>query len=139
MWIQLIRYIRKGLSNTVFLFNSWYLDTETCMRKLSYCSFCIYGGRCVLTSIWSLFITQRKEQEEAMDNLKLLEEKLKGNKFFGGEMIRFLDLALGWLASLISVMEEIIGLKVVDEKFPFLSAWKQNFANALIIRDNWSP
>lgn len=47
MWIQLIRYIRKGLSNTVFLFNSWYLDTETCMRKLSYCSFCIYGGRCV--------------------------------------------------------------------------------------------
>lgn len=40
-----------------------------------------------------------------MDNMKLVEEKQKGNKFFGGEMIRFLDLALGWLASLISVME----------------------------------
>ena len=30
---------------TVFIFNSWYLDTETSVRKWSYCSFCIYGGR----------------------------------------------------------------------------------------------
>ncbi|KAJ0086940.1 hypothetical protein Patl1_07865 [Pistacia atlantica] len=43
----------------------------------------------VLSSIWSVFINQGKEQEEAlqvaMENLKLLEENLKGKKFFGGE------------------------------------------------------
>ena len=70
-----------------------------------------------------VFITQGKEKEEAMvpsmEYLKFLEEKLKGKKFFGGDTIRFVDLALAWLANLISILEEIVGLKVGDgEKFP---------------------
>ncbi|RXH93189.1 hypothetical protein DVH24_013765 [Malus domestica] len=43
-----------------------------------------------------------KEQEEAIvkakENLKYLEEELKGKKFFGGEKLGFADIALGWLA-----------------------------------------
>ena len=74
----------------------------------------------------------------AMENLKFLEEELKGKRFFGGETIGFVDLALGWLANLIGLLEEIVGLKVVDgEKLPLLSAWMQEFGDAPIIKDNW--
>ena len=69
---------------------------------------------------------------------EVLGRKLKGKKSFGGEMMRFLDLALGWLANLISILEEIVGLTVGDEeKFPLLSAWTQDFADAPIIKGNW--
>ncbi|RVW69438.1 Glutathione transferase GST 23 [Vitis vinifera] len=86
----------------------------------------------------------RKEQEEAMveamKNLWLLEEVLRGKKFFGGEKIGFVDLALGWLANLISLLEDVAGLKIVDEdKFPLLSAWMKDFADSPIIKDNWPP
>ncbi|RVX00803.1 hypothetical protein CK203_026414 [Vitis vinifera] len=44
------------------------------------------------------------------------------------------------LANLINIWEEIVGLKVMDEeKFPLLSAWMQDFADAPIIKDNWPP
>ena len=77
---------------------------------------------------------------EAMKNLWLLEEVLRGKKFFGGEKIGFVDLALGWLANLISLLEDVAGLKIVDEdKFPLLSAWMQDFADSPIIKDNWQP
>lgn len=50
----------------------------------------------------------------------------------------FLDLALGWLANLISILEEIFGLKVgEEEKFPLLSPWTQDFADSPIIKGNW--
>ena len=97
----------------------------------------------VLTSIRSVLTKQGKEQEEAMvpamENLRFWEEELKGKKFFGGEKIGFVDLALGWLDNSISILEEIVGLKIVDEKFPLLSAWMQDFADASIIKDNWPP
>lgn len=86
-----------------------------------------------LPSIQSVFITQGKELEEGMEHLKFLEEKLKGKKSFGEETIRFLDLALGWLSNLISILEEIGD----EEKFPLLSAWTQDFADAPIIKGNW--
>lgn len=91
-----------------------------------------------------MFIKEGKEQEEALvlasENLSLLEQELKGKTFFGGEKFGFVDLALGWLANLIGLLEEIIGLKVVDgEKFPLLWAWMHRFANAPIIKDDWPP
>ena len=76
----------------------------------------------------------------ATENLKFLEEEMKGKKFFGGERIGYVDLTLGWLANLVSIFEEIVGLKIVDEeKFPLLYSWMQDFAEAPIIRDNWPP
>lgn len=68
-----------------------------------------------MPSIWSVFISQGKEQEEAIAqavvNLKFLDEQLKGKKFFGGEAIGYLDLAFGWIGNLISILEDIIDLQ----------------------------
>lgn len=90
-----------------------------------------------------MFIKQGKDQEalqEAMENLKFLEENLKGKKFFGGEKIGYLDIALGWLANLISLLEEIIDIKIIDkERFPLLFGWIQEFSQAPIIKESWPP
>lgn len=103
-----------------------------------------FGDDKVLSSIWSAFTNEGKEQEDAIgqaiENLKFLEEQLKGKKFFGGEKIGFTDLALGWLANLVRVFEEIIGVKIIDhERFPSLLAWTQEFAEAPIIKESWPP
>lgn len=97
-----------------------------------------------MLSVWSVVISQGKEQEEAIgklaENLKFLEEQLKGKRFFGGETIGYLDLALGWMANLISIWEEIIDLKIVDaEEFPLLSAWMNNFSDDPVIKECWPP
>ena len=97
----------------------------------------------VVPSIWESFTNEGKEQEEAIveakENLKYLEEEQKGKKFFGGEKLGFVDIALGWLAQYeSSVFEDVTGMKLLtEEEFPLLSAWKLTFADAPIIKDNW--
>ncbi|KAL0379974.1 UNVERIFIED_CONTAM: Glutathione transferase GST 23 [Sesamum angustifolium] len=103
-----------------------------------------FGDDKVLPSIWSVFISQGQEQEEAIapaaGNLKFLEELLKGKKFFGGETIGYLDLAFGWMANLINILEEIVDLKLVDpEIFPLLSEWMNSFSDDPVIKECWPP
>jgi glutathione S-transferase len=98
----------------------------------------------VALSIWEAFSSEGKEQEEgivkAKENLKYLEEELKGKKFFGGERIGFADIALGWLAHDEGVYEEVAGMKLIaEDEFPLLSEWKRTFADAPIIKENWPP
>ncbi|KAB5519156.1 hypothetical protein DKX38_023475 [Salix brachista] len=102
-----------------------------------------FGDDKVMQSIGGgVLLKEGKEQEEgfaaSMENLKYLEDEIRGKKFFGGETIGLADIALGWLAHYLDIVEEIVGLKLIDqEKFPSLAAWKQEFANAPIIRENW--
>lgn len=72
--------------------------------------------------------------------MKYLEEEIRGNKYFGGENIGFVDLALGLTANLVGVFEEIIGLKIIDkERFPCLVGWMEEFAEAPVIKESWPP
>ncbi|KAM7278622.1 hypothetical protein ACFE04_005756 [Oxalis oulophora] len=98
----------------------------------------------LMPSMWGIFLKEGKEQEEsiltAFKNLNFLEANLEGNKFFGGNMIGYLDIALGWLANLVPVLEEISGLKIIDaDRFPRLYAWKREFAEDSLIKETWPP
>ncbi|PIA42654.1 hypothetical protein AQUCO_02000239v1 [Aquilegia coerulea] len=104
-----------------------------------------FGDDKLLSSIWRTFITEGKDKEEAMtvalENLKVVEELLKGKKYFGGEKIGFLDFCLGWICKLVGILDEIDGLNktIDDEQFPLLSTWIENFSSSLYIKDTWPP
>ncbi|PSS24549.1 Glutathione transferase [Actinidia chinensis var. chinensis] len=103
-----------------------------------------FGDDKLITSVLGVLVTQGKEQEEGVpvviENLKHIEKQLKGKKFFGGDTIGFLDLALGWNANLMCVFEEVTGIKFLDaETFPQLSAWIENFSDVPVIKENWPP
>lgn len=96
----------------------------------------------LLPSIFVVLTTLGKEQEKAkvpvMENLKFVEELLKGKKYFGGEKIGFLDIAFGWLANLVSVVEEVAGVQLIDEEnFPLLKAWMELFSDVPVIKESW--
>ncbi|KAF7139206.1 hypothetical protein RHSIM_Rhsim07G0046600 [Rhododendron simsii] len=98
----------------------------------------------LLESVINVLVTGGKEQEEVVprviENLKHIEEELKGKKFFGGATIGFTDIALGWAANLLGVIEEVTGIKFIDaEKFPQISQWIHNFCDVPVIEANWPP
>lgn len=80
-----------------------------------------------------IFITVGQEQEkaakEAKEQLMILEERALGEKkFFGGDKIGMVDIALGWIAGWLDVIEEAAGLKLLEaETFPRLHAWAEKF------------
>ncbi|XAR63351.1 Glutathione transferase [Bertholletia excelsa] len=98
----------------------------------------------LMPAIWHVFLTQGKQQEEAIppaiEILKIIEEELKGKKYFGGQTIGLADIAFGWMANLLYVLEEITGLKLMNtQNFPSLSAWINNFSDVPAIKENWPP
>ncbi|KAK3198318.1 hypothetical protein Dsin_021733 [Dipteronia sinensis] len=98
----------------------------------------------VLPSVWVAYLKQGKEQEEAtvsaLENLKYIEQELRGKKFFGGESIGFLDLVLGWLAIYVNVLEDATGLNMItQDTFPCLLEWIQSFTDLPLIQENHPP
>ena len=89
----------------------------------------------------AIFITVGEEQEkaakEAKEQLKILEEQALGEKkFFCGNRIGLTDIALGWIAGWLDVIEEAAGLNLLEaESFPRLHAWIQRFKEAPGIKE----
>ncbi|KAF6135830.1 hypothetical protein GIB67_028149 [Kingdonia uniflora] len=81
---------------------------------------------------------QKKAIQDSLEVLKILEEHgLGAKKFFGGETIGLMDMTLGWMAYWISILEEIAGVKLLEEhKFPRLFKWIKNFKEFPIIKEN---
>ncbi|PSS11957.1 Glutathione S-transferase [Actinidia chinensis var. chinensis] len=103
-----------------------------------------FGDDKVFPLVWRAFLTQGKEQEDAVAaaiaNLKFVEEELKGKKFFGGEAIGLVDLAFGWMVNMISLLEQLTSLKLIDaEKYPMLVLWMENFSEVPVINESWPP
>ncbi|CAL9082661.1 unnamed protein product [Musa acuminata var. zebrina] len=70
--------------------------------------------------------------EQAWAGLKLLEEAFeklsKGKAFFGGDIIGYVDIALGAYLGWAKVIEQMTGLKLLDEeKTPLLAIWAERF------------
>ncbi|XP_058078453.1 glutathione transferase GST 23-like [Magnolia sinica] len=83
---------------------------------------------------------QEKALKEAQESLKTLGEALNGNKFFGGEMIGYLDITNGWISYWVPLIEVVTDLKLVDEnEMPSLHAWFRNFLDFPVIKEMLPP
>ncbi|KAL1814464.1 hypothetical protein ACET3Z_017038 [Daucus carota] len=103
-----------------------------------------FGDEKLLSSIFRSVLRKGTEQEEAkleaMRNLEYVEEQLQGKRFFGGETIGYLDLVLGWMANLISILEETSGQDIIkEEQFPVLSKWMKDFSEVPVIKESMPP
>lgn len=94
-------------------------------------------------AMWIVFRTSGKEQEKGIkDSLEMLraieEHGLAGDKkFFGGEKIGLVDIAFGGIAHWLGVIEDILGVKLLEPNtFPRLHAWIKNFKKVPIIKEN---
>ncbi|KAL7251458.1 hypothetical protein ACSBR1_013317 [Camellia fascicularis] len=71
----------------------------------------------LMRTAWIALCTQGEERKRALKSsieaLEKIEEELKGKlKFFEGENIGYLDLALGWISHYIPIWEELGPLKL---------------------------
>eukprot|EP00268_Persea_americana_P053565 TRINITY_DN606_c0_g1_i2.p1 TRINITY_DN606_c0_g1~~TRINITY_DN606_c0_g1_i2.p1 ORF type:complete len:224 (-),score=50.26 TRINITY_DN606_c0_g1_i2:268-939(-) len=81
-----------------------------------------------------------KAAKEAQETLKPLEELLKEKRFFGGQTIGYLDIAFGWMAIWLPLVEEILGVTFVDEStLPLLHTWFQEFPNIPLVKERLPP
>ncbi|XP_022157953.1 glutathione transferase GST 23-like [Momordica charantia] len=82
---------------------------------------------------------REKARRESLEVLRTIEERGLGGggKFFGGEEINMVDLAFGWIAVWMKVLEEVVDMKLLEgHGFPRLQAWAENFRGAAVIRDH---
>ena len=72
--------------------------------------------------------------------MEKIEEEIKGKKFFGGDNIGYLDIALGWISYWLPVLEEVGSMQIIDPlKFPATTAWMTNFLSNPVIKDSLPP
>ncbi|ERM96564.1 probable glutathione S-transferase [Amborella trichopoda] len=91
----------------------------------------------------TVLLTDGEEQEKAMteikEALKTLEGGLKG-RFFGGEVIGFVDIAASSLSIWSEVLGEIVGTKFIDsEKLPLLRSWFEEFTSIDLLKESFPP
>nr|CAB3475438.1 unnamed protein product [Digitaria exilis] len=83
-------------------------------------------------SFWMGEDDEHKEAfvKEAKGNLAILEEQLKGRRFFGGDAVGFLDVAACGLAHWLGVIEEVSGVTLVNgDEFPAFCKWANAYVN----------
>lgn len=95
--------------------------------------------------MFMLFRAKNEEEREnakkqSLEMLRTVEEWGVGGgerKFFGGDEIGMADLAFGWIAHWLGVIEEIVEEKLLNAgEFPRVFAWTERFKEAAVIRDN---
>ncbi|KAF9610775.1 hypothetical protein IFM89_024631 [Coptis chinensis] len=95
------------------------------------------------SSIAELFVTTGENRDKAakdcLEMLKTIEEHggLGEKIFFGGDKIGLADLVFGFLAQWFGVIEEVVGVKIMEpQEFPRLQAWIKNFKEVPVIKEN---
>ncbi|XAR48892.1 Glutathione transferase, partial [Bertholletia excelsa] len=92
--------------------------------------------------IGAMFLATGAELKQAaqgcLEILRTVEEHALGDKkFFGGEKVGLADLAFGGIAHWFEVMEEMVGVKLLEPKsFPCLHRWTKNFKEAPVIKEH---
>lgn len=94
------------------------------------------------SEFFQIFHKIEEEQAKATENakiiLKIIEEQGLGEKkYFGGDTIGLTDLAFGWIALWLEVIQEAAGVKVLEpNNFLRLQSWINNFKQLPIIKEN---
>nr|XP_012570066.1 probable glutathione S-transferase isoform X1 [Cicer arietinum] len=82
---------------------------------------------------------REKAKENIWERLGVVEEKCLGdeNKFYGGDNINIVDIALGSFVKLIKVLEDTFEVEILQtERFPHLHLWFNNFKDVQVIKEN---
>ncbi|CAN4090989.1 unnamed protein product [Withania somnifera] len=96
-------------------------------------------GHCIGTMYYTSGEKQEKAIKETIEMLKIIEEQALGeeNKFFGGEKIGIVDIAFGVIPHWLEVIEDIIGVKLLEPNlFPLLLNWIKRFKEEQVIKEN---
>ncbi|XP_054807183.1 probable glutathione S-transferase [Prosopis cineraria] len=98
----------------------------------------------ILESAWIAMCFSGDEKESALqvgrESMQKLEDEIGGKKFFGGDNIGYLDIALGWIFYWLPVWEQVGSFQFLGPlKFPDIVAWTANFLNHPIIKDSLPP
>ncbi|MED6157335.1 hypothetical protein PIB30_022302 [Stylosanthes scabra] len=93
---------------------------------------------------WNALISSGDVKEKALNTaseiLEKIEEEIKGKKFFGGDNIGYLDIALGWIPCYLPLWDEVGSMQIIDPlKFPALNKWMTNFLSHPVIKESLFP
>ncbi|WCJ20427.1 glutathione S-transferase tau 7 [Euphorbia peplus] len=85
---------------------------------------------------------EEKQQiiEEVGDQLRVLEKELKGNKYFGGERIGYVDITAFFILYMFLIREEIMQVGLISkQKFPVLLEWMENMQETDVVKQCMPP
>ncbi|GKA51775.1 probable glutathione S-transferase [Tanacetum coccineum] len=97
-----------------------------------------------IPAAFKVFDSKGDEQAivEACEQLTILENelKVKGTKFFGGDNINVVDIAAGFIAYLVGIIEEATEIMfATKEKFPKIHEWADNYINCQVVKEILPP
>uniref|UniRef100_A0ACD5XE90 Uncharacterized protein n=1 Tax=Avena sativa TaxID=4498 RepID=A0ACD5XE90_AVESA len=80
-------------------------------------------------ALWTDGEAQAASTREAKANLTLIEGQLpEGKRFFGGDTVGYLDIAVSGIAYWMRVFEEIAGVRLMtEEEHPLLCRWAREY------------
>ncbi|XP_058770204.1 probable glutathione S-transferase [Vicia villosa] len=82
---------------------------------------------------------REKAKESIWERLGVVEDQCLGDqrKFYGGDTINIVDIALGSFVKVIDVQEDMFEVVILQsERFPRLKLWFNNFKDVPIIKEN---